>query len=64
VQAGEFGQFIEEEHAIMRQRRLAGPDAKAAANHRGHRGGVMRRTEGAAAAEPGIRQLARDRGDH
>ena len=41
---GELRRLVEEQHAAVRQRRLAWPgDARAAADDRGHRGGVVRR---------------------
>jgi hypothetical protein len=57
----ELGQFVEEQHAIMRQRRLARPDAQAAADQRRHRGGMMRRAERPAVGQLAARQFARDR---
>ena len=38
----ELGQFVEEEDAVMGERGLARPHADAAADHRRHRGGMMR----------------------
>jgi hypothetical protein len=44
----EFRQLVEEQHAVMGERRLARPHAQAAADHGRHRGGMMRRPERAA----------------
>ena len=60
----EFRKFVEEQHAVVRQRHLARTHAKAAADQRGHRCRMVRRAE-----RPPIRQLAagkfaRHRGDH
>ena len=41
----EFRQFVEEQHAEMRQADLAGPHPQPAADQRRHRGAVMRRAE-------------------
>ncbi len=59
----EFGEFVEEEHAAMGERDLARPGALAAADHRGHRGGMMGRAERAAVGEAPVGQFARDGGD-
>ena len=60
----EFGQFVEEQHAEMREADLAGAHAQAAADQRRHRRAVVRRAERPAAADPAAVQLARDRSDH
>jgi hypothetical protein len=44
----EFGQFVEEQHAQMRQADLAGPHAQAPAGQRGHRGRMVRAAKGRA----------------
>jgi hypothetical protein len=46
--AGELRQFVEEEHAVMRERDLALPRAQATADQRRHAGGMVRRAERAA----------------
>ena len=42
----ELGQFVEEQHAIVGERDLAGPGAHAAAGQRCHAGGMVRRRNG------------------
>ena len=46
----EFGQFVEEQHAEMRQADLARPHAQPAADQRRHRRRMMRRADTAACA--------------
>ena len=60
----EFGQFVEEQDAEMREADLARPDPQPAADQRRHRGAVMRRAERPAAPDLAAVELARDRGDH
>ena len=60
----EFRQLIEKQHAVMRERDFARPRAQAAADERGHAGGMMRRAERAAAGQRAVGDLARDRRDH
>ena len=48
----------------MRERHFARPRAHAAADHRRHRGGMMRRAERPPVGELSVGQLAGDRGDH
>lgn len=60
----EFGKLVEEEHAAMRKRNLAGLRAQAAADHRGHARGMMRIAERPLVGERAVLDRARDRGDH
>ena len=60
----ELRQFVEEQHAVMRERNLAGPGAQSAADQRGHRRGMMRRAERPPVGERAVLDLARDRRDH
>jgi hypothetical protein len=60
----EFRQLVEEEHAVMRERDLAGPGAQAAADQRRHAGGMVRAAERPPVRERAAFDLARDRGDH
>ena len=60
----EFGQFVEEQHAEVREADLAGAHFQPAAGQRRHRGGVVRAAERAGAADPAFLQRAGDRGDH
>ncbi len=46
-----LGQFIEKQHAQMRQADFARLHLEASAGQRGHAGGMMRRAEGARAAD-------------
>ena len=48
---GEFGELIQEQHAVMRQRHLAGLGAQAAAGQGGHAGRVVRRAKRALAGQ-------------
>ena len=61
----ELGQLVEKQDAVVGERGLAGPGADAAADHRRHRGGMVRRAEraGATVRRPFV-ELAGDRGDH
>ena len=59
----EFGQFIKEQHAEMREAHLARPHFQPAAGQRRHRSGVVRAAERARAADPAFLQQPRDRGD-
>jgi hypothetical protein len=58
----EFGQFVEEQHAQMREAHLAGPHAQAPAGERGHRGRMVRAAIGPRAADLSVLQHPRDRG--
>ena len=60
----EFGQFVEEQHAKMREADLAWTDAQPAADERGHRRRMVRRAERARAHEPPALEAARHRRDH
>ena len=60
----EFRQLVEEEDAVMGERGLARPHPDAAADHRRHRGRVMRAPERPPRGQPAIADLAGDRGDH
>ena len=60
----ELRQLVEEEHAVMGERDFARPRADAAADHRRHRGGMMRRAERPPVGELSVGELAGDRGDH
>lgn len=59
-----FGEFVKEQHAQMREADFAGFDAQAAADERRHRGAMMRRAEGARAADPSAVERTGDAGDH
>src|SRR5208283_1334518 len=41
----ELGQLVQEQHAVVRERNLAGPRLRAAADERRHGGGVVRRAK-------------------
>jgi hypothetical protein len=60
----EFRQFIQEQHAVMRQRNLAGPRVQAAADQSRHAGGMMRRAERTAVGQRAAFDFAGDRSDH
>jgi hypothetical protein len=60
----EFGQFIEEQHAQMREGDFARPGLGAAADQRRHRGAVVRAAERTGALQLAAFQLASDGGDH
>ena len=60
----EFRQLVEEEHAVMGERHFARPRPHAAADHRRHRGGMVRRAERPPVRQLSVGQLAGDRGDH
>ena len=60
----EFGQLVEEQHALMRQRDLAGLGADAAAGERSHAGGMMRRAERPPRRQRAAFDLAGNGGDH
>ena len=60
----EFGQFVEEQHAVMGKARLARPHLQAAADQRRHRGRMMRRAERPPVGQRAARQFAGDRLDH
>ncbi len=60
----ELRQFVEEQHALMRQRNLAGFCAHAAAGQRGHAGGMMRRAERPPRGQRAVADFAGDGGDH
>ncbi len=60
----ELRQLVEEQHALMRQRDLAGLCAHAAAGQRGHAGGMMRRAERPLRRQRATFDLAGDGGDH
>ena len=62
--AAEFRQLVEEQHAQMRERDLAGPRLAAAADHRRGRGRVVRAAERPPARQPAAVQPAADAGDH
>jgi hypothetical protein len=59
----EFGQLVEEQHALIRARDLARRQVRPATDHPGVRDRVMRRTEGRTASELPDRALAGRRGD-
>ena len=63
-QLGEFREFIEKQNPAMRQRNLAWPRPRTAADKRRHRGGMVRVTERAALHQPAGRQLAGDGMQH
>ena len=60
----ELGQFVEEQHALVRQRNLAGLGANAAAGQRRHAGGMMRAAERPLGGERAAFDLAGDGSDH
>ena len=60
----EFRQFIEEQHAIMGERNLAGPRAGTAADKGRHRGRMMRRAKRPPVGQFAARQRAGDGMDH
>ena len=60
----ELGQFVEEQHAEVREADLARTDPQAAADQRRHRGTMVRRAERPAAPDPATAKLARDRRHH
>jgi len=60
----ELRQFIKEQHALMRQRDLAGPGAHAAAGERRHAGGMMGSAERPSRGERAAFDLAGDGGNH
>ncbi len=62
--AAEFRQFVEKQHALMRQADLAGPGAQAAADQGRQRGGMVRVAERPLAQQPAAAQPAGDRLDH
>ena len=59
--AGEFGQFVEEEHAVVGQRDFARARDHAAADQSGVGDGVVRRTKGARAHQAAGLHRARRR---
>ena len=61
--AAELGQFVEEQHPVVRTRDFAGARARTAADHRGRRGRVMRRPERTQAPARHIDAVAEDRID-
>jgi len=62
--ARELRQLVEEQHAVVSERRLAGPSPKAAADQRLQGGGVVWVAEWPAAGDAAVAQLAGQRGDH
>ncbi len=60
----EFRQFVEEQHAVMRERDFARPRVQAAADQRRHAGRMMRRAERPAVGQRAAFDLAGDRSDH
>ncbi len=60
----ELGQLVEEQDAQVRERHLAGPGARAAADDRRDRGRMMGVAEGALARQSVFRELARQAVDH
>ena len=60
----ELRQFVEEQHALMRQRDLAGLGAHAAAGQRRHAGGMMRRAERPPRGQRAVADFAGDGSDH
>ena len=60
----EFRQFVEKQHALVRQRNLARPGAGAAAGQRGHAGGMVRCAERPAVGQRAVLDRAGHRGDH
>ena len=60
----ELGQFIQEEHAVVRQRGFAGAGLEAAAGERGHAGGVVRRAERPGAGQGALGDQSGDGVDH
>ena len=61
--ASELRQLVEEQHALIGQRDLAGRQVRSAADHRGVRDRVVRRPESGPAAQLRDRALAGGRGD-
>ncbi len=59
----ELGEFVEEQHALMRERDFAGLGMRATANQCRHRRRMMWRAERAPIGECAARQLAGDRVD-
>ena len=60
----ELRQFVEEQHALMRQRDFAGLGAHAAAGQRRHAGGMMRAAERPPRGQRAVADFAGDGGDH
>ena len=60
----EFGKLVEKQHAVMRERNLAGLGAQAPADQRRHAGRMMRATERPPVGERALGDLARHGGDH
>ena len=60
----ELGEFVEKQHAAVRERDLARLGAQAAADQRRHAGRVMRRAERPCVGQRAAFELAGDRGDH
>jgi uncharacterized protein YeaO (DUF488 family) len=60
----EFGQFVEKQHAEMREADLARANLEPAAHQRRHRGRVMRRAERPCARQAAILEQPRHAGDH
>jgi hypothetical protein len=60
----EFGQFIEEQHAVMGERNLAGPGTDAAAGERCHARRMMRAAEWPLRGQSAALDLAGDGSDH
>jgi len=60
----ELRQLIKEQHALMRQRNLAGFGAHAAAGQRGHACGVVGSAERPSRGQRAAFDLAGDRGNH
>ena len=59
-----LGQLVQEQHAVMRERDLARPQASAAADDRRRRGAVMRRAERPATPFGDRRKRPRERMQH
>ena len=62
--AAELRQFVEEEHALVRERDLARPGMHAAADHGRDRGRVMRAAKRPALGQAAVVQQARDARNH
>ena len=60
----ELRQFVEEQHALMRERNLAGFCAHAAAGQRRHARGMMRGCGTAACGQRAVADFTGNRGDH
>jgi len=60
----ELRQFVEEQHALMRQRNLAGLGAEAAAGQGCHAGGMMRGAERPPRGQRAVADFAGDGSDH